>query len=324
MSWSTKKGDIKRMKAENLPIKVECFRVRERGRLEDIGYLLIPLRNIPTCLYKNDEVLPSPRWYKIMGVPSDVLHNKPELHLNVIIQPEQECLSAGHLRGKYDEEDESYAEPDILNHFELKIDEEEEEETDPKQNLPTPKMEAPPVVEEMVVQELPQQQKTVTLNEDTVTAEKYAKSLEDWKKDEKENFMAHLKKVENSFLESMFEEWQRKKHEEENKLQWTIEECERLSKKLEDGYAQMKDFQRADKESKSLAATQAELDEKVDLEKKRNSALEMELREQIEENKVLRSRFREIEKNNATAEEEIAHQIVSNGYFIIAFSFTYH
>lgn len=136
--------------------------------------------------------------------------------------------------------------------------------------------------------------------------------------------MAHLKKVENSFLESMFEEWQRKKHEEENKLQWTIEECERLSKKLEDGYAQMKDFQRADKESKSLAATQAELDEKVDLEKKRNSALEMELREQREENKVLRSRIREIEKNNATAEEEIAHQIVSNGYFIIAFSFTYH
>lgn len=319
------------MKAENLPIKVECFRVRDRGHLDAIGYILIPLRNIPICLYKNDEILPSPRWYKIMGVPGDMLHNKPELHLNVIIQPEQECIAASHLRGQFeDEEDESFADPNIGHHFELKLEaceeEEEEEEGEPKdgqQDLPTPKIEVIAEQPKAVVE--PPQQKRISIPSaqsantqapppPPVDADQYMKKLEDWKNEEKENFMAHLKKVENSFLESMFEEWQRKKHEEQNKLQWTIEECERLSKKLEDGYSQMKSMQRSEVDTQSLATAQAVIHEELGLERKRNAALELELREERDENKTLRNRIREMEIANAAAEDEIAAQIVSNFY----------
>lgn len=318
------------MKAENLPIKVECFRVRERGQFEAIGYVLIPLRTIPTCLYKNDEILPSPRWYKIYGVPGGVLHNKPELHLNVIIQPEQECLSASHLRGKFaeDEEDESFADPNVMQHFELKMDGENEVQ----QEIATPKIEeiqkapaSPEKIVEVAV-EPPAQEKLIASTEThpsnnnshakptdppIVDAELYTKKLEEWKNEEKDNFMAHLKKVENIFLENMFEEWQKKKNKEENKLQTTIEECERLSKKLEDGYAQMKDVQRSEKESQSLASTQAVIQEELALERKRNAALELELREEREENKVLRNRRMKMERSNAAAELEISEQIVS-------------
>ena len=329
------------MKAENLPIRAECLRVRDRGHLEAIGYVLIPLRTIPTCLYKNDEILPSPRWFKLMGVPSDVLHNKPELHLNVIIQPEQECLSATHLRGKFDEDDvddASFAEPPI-DHFELKMTDEEEPE-EANQNLPTPRIEVqqqsvaqrPPSAKETVVAKDPQVQKLEApkpvekpimkrdteviplTTEPAVDPETYKRKLEEWKNEEKENFLANLKKVENTFLESMFEEWQRKKHEEENKLQWTIEECERLSKKLEEGYAQMKDFQRTetDMQSRNAAADHAALQEELAMERKRNITLEMELREERQENKSLRDRIRQLEKQNTAMDCEMAEQIVSN------------
>lgn len=119
------------MKAENLPIKVVCFRLRDNYKLEPIGFVLIPLRIIPTFLYKND-LLATPRWYKMMGVSNNIAHNRPELHLNVIIQPEAECLSSTHLRGRIDDDAtadddplDSFAEPDLSNHFELKLDEEE-------------------------------------------------------------------------------------------------------------------------------------------------------------------------------------------------------
>lgn len=122
------------MKAENLPIKVVCFRIAPsaKHKLEPIGFVLIPLRIIPTFLYKND-LLSTPRWFQMMGVSNSLAHNKPELHLNVIIQPEAECLSATHLRGKIDDDDDgdpldSFAEPDLSNHFELQMEEEMTEE----------------------------------------------------------------------------------------------------------------------------------------------------------------------------------------------------
>lgn len=310
------------MKAENLPIKVECFRVRERNQLEPIGYYLIPLRIIPTCLYKNDEIVPSPRWYKLMGVPNDILCNKPQIHLNVIIQPEQECLSATHLRGKFDDDegdvDDSYAEPDMANHFELKMSEEEEVEVEVEVDEKAIILDK----KRKEVTKIPKPTPTIEItepvnNNNNKNTEKdesnqYVKKLEDWKKEEKENFVSHLKKVENTFLESMFEEWQRKKHEEENKLKATIEECERLSRKLEDGYAQMRQAQRTEQESQALVMSQAVLQEEVALERRRSAALEVELREERDDNKVLRNRVREMERDAAQADEEMNGQIVSN------------
>lgn len=78
------------MKTENYPIKIECFSIRgpldnlEAAIKENIGYILVPVRNIP--------VLPShkafnqrPRWYKLIGVPKEWRHLKPEFMLNFVI-----------------------------------------------------------------------------------------------------------------------------------------------------------------------------------------------------------------------------------------------
>lgn len=277
------------MKAENLPIRVECFRVKDEH--ESIGFVLIPLRIIPTFLYKND-LLPSPRWYKFMGVHDNIFHNKPELHVNVIIQPESECLASTHLRGQIDG-DESYAEPDIANHFEIKL--------DTAANITNS---ITPVVEDVITLTIPvtedaTKQKKTTYSQQQET-DKYVQKLEDWKNEEKDNFLSHLKKVENTFLASMFEEWQRKKHEEENKLKWTIEECERLSTKLEDGYAQMKEFREKDLQIASA----------IEVERTRNDALENELREERKENNSLRSRVMEFEKAQESIQQLIKETVL--------------
>lgn len=290
------------MKAENLPIKVQCFRVRDKG-LEDIGYVLIPLRNIPTCLYKNDEIAPSPRWFKIMGVSGDLLHNKPELHLHVIIQPEQESTFDTHLRGKFDldeeeEDDESFAEPP-LEHFELQMDV-IAEEVDGEEEAKAKKKLSNSVEEGTKPSADSEEEK-----------KKYVQSLEEWRDEEKENFKSHLKKVENSFLESMFEEWQRKKHEEDNQLKLSLEECGRLSKKLEEGYAQMKEFQRKEKENEALQEREGHLKDQLGEQQRKISALETDLQKERQDNEWLRHKLQEMELNNATAEHEIADQIVS-------------
>lgn len=281
------------MKAENLPIRVECFRKlpadgEQKLESESIGYVLIPLRIIPTYLSKND-LLPSPRWYKFMGVSDNIFNHKPELHINVIIQPKSESHKATHLRGQIEVDgDESFAEPDIANHFELKLDTEEDIAV-------TPPVLTPSI--QVTVAEDTMNKGTILLHHET---KKYVQKLEDWKKEEKENFLSHLKKVENTFLESMFEEWQRKKHEEENKLKWTIEECERLSKKLEDGYAQMKEFRLLGKDS---------LNQGVAAERNRNAMLEKELRAEREENKSLRSRLMELENARESIGELISETV---------------
>ena len=45
-----------RMKTENLPIKVECFSMKNNGSArEQIGFVMIPIRNIPLTLGNNTE-----------------------------------------------------------------------------------------------------------------------------------------------------------------------------------------------------------------------------------------------------------------------------
>lgn len=45
LAWKTDANSIKRMKSENIPIKVECFCVGKTGR-ELIGFVVVPLRTV--------------------------------------------------------------------------------------------------------------------------------------------------------------------------------------------------------------------------------------------------------------------------------------
>lgn len=78
------------MKTENLPVKLECFSLRNyKGNLnepikEQIGYILVPVRNIPV-LPLAKALQAKPRWQKLIGLPKDWRQHKPELLLNVMI-----------------------------------------------------------------------------------------------------------------------------------------------------------------------------------------------------------------------------------------------
>lgn len=145
------------------------------------------------------------------------------------------------------------------------------------------------------------------LAKEELDASKYIANLEKWKTNEKEQFLDNLKKIENNFLQTLFEEWRGKRKEEELKLKWSIEECGRLSRKLEEGYSKLK------KCLKSDAAPVINNDtNNLEAEQKKVERLEAELREEREENKVLRNRIREMDKTkfDSQSKEEMALAIV--------------
>lgn len=92
------------MKLENLPVKIECFALKndkgsiDRTAKERIGYILIPIKNIPTVpLPKALHV--KPRWMKFIGLSKDWRPQKPELLLNIMITTKEflECDKAEEL-----------------------------------------------------------------------------------------------------------------------------------------------------------------------------------------------------------------------------------
>lgn len=78
------------MKMENLPVKIDCYKLKNfRGNVNDaskehIGYIIVPVRNIPIYpMIKAIQV--KPRWLKIIGLNKEWRNHHPELLLNVMI-----------------------------------------------------------------------------------------------------------------------------------------------------------------------------------------------------------------------------------------------
>lgn len=88
--WETNRSSIKRMKAENLPVKLECYALKDFKRSvedatkEHIGYILMPVKNIP-ILSLNKAFQMKPRWMRLIGLSKDWRQHKPELLVNVMI-----------------------------------------------------------------------------------------------------------------------------------------------------------------------------------------------------------------------------------------------
>ncbi|XP_058824119.1 centrosomal protein of 120 kDa [Topomyia yanbarensis] len=82
--WETDRPSVKRMKTENLPIKVECYSL-EQGKRSLIGHLVLPLRSVPLLpSAKADSI--KPRWYRLLGLSnSEWKSQKPEVQLMVLI-----------------------------------------------------------------------------------------------------------------------------------------------------------------------------------------------------------------------------------------------
>nr|XP_029729600.1 centrosomal protein of 120 kDa-like [Aedes albopictus] len=85
--WETDRRSVKRMKTENLPIKVECYAIDgdQSGKRSLIGHLVLPLRSVPLLAWtKADSV--KPRWFRVIGLASpEWKSQKPEVQLAVVI-----------------------------------------------------------------------------------------------------------------------------------------------------------------------------------------------------------------------------------------------
>lgn len=59
------------MKIENMPIKVDCYALKDEksDTKTHIGYVLLPLRNIP-LLQIGKALQAKSRWYKLLGLGS--------------------------------------------------------------------------------------------------------------------------------------------------------------------------------------------------------------------------------------------------------------
>ena len=78
------------MRTENLPVKIDCHALRnlkgtvEASSKEHIGYILVPVKNIP--IVPLDKALKmKPRWVKIIGLSKEWRPHRPELLMHIMI-----------------------------------------------------------------------------------------------------------------------------------------------------------------------------------------------------------------------------------------------
>ncbi|XP_055541997.1 centrosomal protein of 120 kDa [Wyeomyia smithii] len=94
MVWETDRRSVKRMKTENLPVKLECFSIDQNANQQrvQIGHLVLPLRSVPLIpSIKADTV--KPRWYRLIGLANpEWKSQKPELQLTVLITDKRYLL----------------------------------------------------------------------------------------------------------------------------------------------------------------------------------------------------------------------------------------
>lgn len=108
--WETDRRSVKRMKTENLPIKLECYEVDVPAAGQQplqrtlIGHLVLPLRSVPLLASaKADSV--KPRWFRIIGLSTpEWKSHKPEVQLTVVIT-DKEYLNPVRRKGQDSEKE---------------------------------------------------------------------------------------------------------------------------------------------------------------------------------------------------------------------------
>lgn len=85
--------------------------------------------------------------------------------------------------------------------------------------------------------------------------------LEEWKQAQRHEFLAELKRHEIAHLTQLSNEWQRKRCEQELKLQKKMEHCNRLTQTLEEAHNMFKERNRSDIEyERTLLKTKSDLE----------------------------------------------------------------
>ncbi|KAL5274189.1 CEP120 family protein [Megaselia abdita] len=81
--WQCPLEDIKRMKTDKRPVKLEVF-ANESSNKKMIGFLLLPLRGFPVCQNMRSTQIKL-RWFKLIGLSAEWKEKVPELYLFLVI-----------------------------------------------------------------------------------------------------------------------------------------------------------------------------------------------------------------------------------------------
>lgn len=86
------------MRSAQVPIKVECFIIKERDFKEKIGYLLISIRSAQ-IVTKNRKMIKS-SWNTLLGLKGDLKICKPELMLSLTVEDQDRENTQFKVRAK--------------------------------------------------------------------------------------------------------------------------------------------------------------------------------------------------------------------------------
>ncbi|KAK3930196.1 Centrosomal protein of 120 kDa [Frankliniella fusca] len=82
--WETDKKNLRRFRASNTPIKLECFTIGVGNQRECIGSILLNIKSAQVIVGNNQNV--NEKWHRLIGVPADAKALQPELLLSLTIQ----------------------------------------------------------------------------------------------------------------------------------------------------------------------------------------------------------------------------------------------
>ena len=77
-----------RMRSAQVPLKVECFMIKENGIKEKIGYLLLSVRSAQMYTKGGESSIKS-NWNTLLGLKSDFKTCKPELLISLRIEDQE-------------------------------------------------------------------------------------------------------------------------------------------------------------------------------------------------------------------------------------------
>lgn len=75
------------MRSAQVPIKVECFIIKDNELKEKVGYLLLSIRSAQIITRNNKSTIKS-SWNTLSGLKSDLKICKPEILLSLTVEDE--------------------------------------------------------------------------------------------------------------------------------------------------------------------------------------------------------------------------------------------
>ncbi|KAJ1527076.1 hypothetical protein ONE63_008617 [Megalurothrips usitatus] len=83
--WETDKVNLRRFRASNTPIKVECFTINPNKQREGIGSILLNIKSAQV-IPNGPKTNAKDKWHRLIGVPMEAKALQPELLLSLTIQ----------------------------------------------------------------------------------------------------------------------------------------------------------------------------------------------------------------------------------------------